>query len=497
MIKQWFEGLSKEYNSSAWNLWASRYNWDNILNTNQLNNGSKDLQNGWGGNGGLQEGGNQVWLNRNTLEGGANAGGGERALSSLWDNQGGTRSSWKSVVQETNPERVRQISQKLQNENPKGAFMDVHSVEDYSTYKNFISSDGNSAISVKPDWDITNFISNWKVKGQWKELMFSAIENWGIKMDNYWQWLVRYYEKFWFEPVAKVKFNPEYAPDGWNFPRDKQPDIYVMLHNGDDLKTVRSKYWSYQEKLLKDLPTLDYDEALKYRDTLLESRKQGLGKLRDWAETSLHTEARKYKAAEEFWEAMEDLFIKNEVEISTIQRNRHNMHSMDEWDFYNLENWGIDKFDDTINQVIETMDSVDIPWLDKEKYINKLKEISIPDDASSISDIDLDLITKDSVSKEVWNAISEDWFVDPDLYESYARDYYKNIKEKANNIIESYLVDLDEISDNIWMQKDKQYAPSWFARARSLLWEWTNNITKNKYFENKLNEIREKANSPK
>ena len=31
MIKQWFEGLSKEYNSSAWNLWASRYNWENIL----------------------------------------------------------------------------------------------------------------------------------------------------------------------------------------------------------------------------------------------------------------------------------------------------------------------------------------------------------------------------------------------------------------------------------------------------------------------------------
>jgi|GEM_PF-1979261 hypothetical protein len=40
--------------------------------------------------------------------------------------------------------------------------MDVHSIDEYANYKNFVSEDKQAVISVKPDGDIINFISNGK-----------------------------------------------------------------------------------------------------------------------------------------------------------------------------------------------------------------------------------------------------------------------------------------------------------------------------------------------
>ena len=75
------------------------------------------------------------------------------------------------------------VSRQLQSEADRGLFMDIHSPEEYSNYTNLVSPSKKSAISVKPDGDIINFIST--AKGEGKELMFSAIEHGGKKMDNY------------------------------------------------------------------------------------------------------------------------------------------------------------------------------------------------------------------------------------------------------------------------------------------------------------------------
>ena len=254
----------------GWNLAEGKYNWSNVLDSKNLINGEKNLNKGstfwrdfaenWGSRiDGSAWGYN--WASEWAIQG------------EFWSLAQSDGTSKRSIVSD-NPTNFRDLTINLKNANPKWPFMDVHSIDEYANYKNFVSEDKQAVISVKPDGDIINFISNGK--WAWKELMFSAIENWGNKMDNYWEWLVGYYERFWFEPVAKVKFNREYAPEGRDFEKFSEPYIYVMKHNWDAPWVVRSKYWSYPHKTmaeLKNLPTMEYDEALAYRDSLLESRK--------------------------------------------------------------------------------------------------------------------------------------------------------------------------------------------------------------------------------
>lgn len=52
---------------------------------------------------------------------------------------------------------------------------------------------------------------------------------------------MKMYAQEGFEPVAKVKFNPEYAPEGWDYEALGEPYIYVMAHNGDSVDDVIKK----------------------------------------------------------------------------------------------------------------------------------------------------------------------------------------------------------------------------------------------------------------
>ena len=71
-----------------------------------------------------------------------------------------------------------------------------------------------------------------------------AIANGGTKLDCYGAGLVRLYAQYGFVPVAKVKFNPEYANPGWNASKGT-PDIYFMMHNGDNADAVVAREGTY------------------------------------------------------------------------------------------------------------------------------------------------------------------------------------------------------------------------------------------------------------
>lgn len=62
--------------------------------------------------------------------------------------------------------------------------MDIHSPEDYRGWKTFQSPNKKSSVSIKPDGDITSLVSE-KGQGMGKELVLTAIENGGIKLDAY------------------------------------------------------------------------------------------------------------------------------------------------------------------------------------------------------------------------------------------------------------------------------------------------------------------------
>ena len=141
----------------------------------------------------------------------------------------------------------------------------------------FMDERGSAGLAVAPDGDIEAVFANKAAgapKSATKSLIPMAIANGGTKLDCYGEGLVSLYAQYGFTPVARTKFDPQYANPGWD-PSKGTPDIFFMLHNGDNADTVVQKNGNYPvptAEQLNALPEMDYDSAYAYRDRLLAER---------------------------------------------------------------------------------------------------------------------------------------------------------------------------------------------------------------------------------
>lgn len=170
--------------------------------------------------------------------------------------------------------------------------------------RTYMDAKGSAGFAIAPDGDIEAVFANKAAgapKGATKSTIPQAVALGGNKLDCYGADLVKLYARYGFEPVARVAFNPEYANDGWTADKGS-PDIYFMMHNGDNADTVVKdmgtyKLWSKAE--LDTLPVMDYDSAYQYRDWLLSRRgtqtPNQSGSSRD-ASTDTNTEERTWHA---------------------------------------------------------------------------------------------------------------------------------------------------------------------------------------------------------
>lgn len=143
----------------------------------------------------------------------------------------------------------------------------------------FMSRDGLAGALVTADGDIEAVFKNPQsgAKGAGSSLLLNAVNNGGTKLDCYGDRLVNLYAKHGFEPVARVPWNPEYAPAGWTY---GPQDVFVMkLADGVGIDDITARLgiseadggfhrWTREE--LDALPVMDYDAALAYRDELIE-----------------------------------------------------------------------------------------------------------------------------------------------------------------------------------------------------------------------------------
>ncbi len=178
------------------------------------------------------------------------------------------------------PEEPLNIIDRVRKGSKHGAAVDNHDLDFYrDKATSFVSEDGEATISVKKDGDIVAFgkTPNSKIPKVGRKLMYTALENGGTKLDCYGERLAEMYQtEYGFIPVAKVKYNEEYADaDMRRYVQEVRggnpPDIYVMMHNGDDVDIIRQtdENDGYELTDLDSLPVMEYEEALKYRDGLL------------------------------------------------------------------------------------------------------------------------------------------------------------------------------------------------------------------------------------
>lgn len=150
----------------------------------------------------------------------------------------------------------------------------------------YLSEDGESGIAVKPNGDIVSvFAGDNAPRGSGYTLMLLAIQNGGRQLDCFDTHLPDYYSLIGFKPVAKMKWDDEYIPEGWNKENFKdynngEPDVVFMVYdpNNDIEKQHESREdtmaeiekkrgYRYKRKTREEaIPyIIDYDDGEKFQ----------------------------------------------------------------------------------------------------------------------------------------------------------------------------------------------------------------------------------------
>ena len=99
---------------------------------------------------------------------------------------------------------------------------------DLTGYKLFANSNRTVGVAVSPTGDIQNVFNNGGPKGAGTNAVKWAIANGGTTLDCYAGFLPMYYSKLGFGETGRVKFDPQYAPSGWNYAEQDSPDVVFM-----------------------------------------------------------------------------------------------------------------------------------------------------------------------------------------------------------------------------------------------------------------------------
>lgn len=140
------------------------------------------------------------------------------------------------------------------------------------TNRVFMSDDGYGGAVVSADGDL---VSVYKVPGSSvdvDEIIYAASRH-AITGDAYdiGGFLPAKYAEHGFRVAARVKFNPEYMPKGWNLDEMGQPDIVLLVRDPDGVSGLPIASSVEEWQSLRDQVPLfeDWDEAAAARDRVL------------------------------------------------------------------------------------------------------------------------------------------------------------------------------------------------------------------------------------
>jgi hypothetical protein len=169
---------------------------------------------------------------------------------------------------------------------PYGAAVEVKDPAFYSdpTTRIYLVPDNSAGVAVTPGGDLVSVYkrtgSTHKIDPILNEASKESrtLDAYDIKAE-----LPNLYARHGFRPAARVRFNPDYAPEGWNYELLGEPDIVLMVRDVDGLTGLREIPVSVKgadgvrrggyEDIMDDIPIFDdFDEALKVRDAVLRQQ---------------------------------------------------------------------------------------------------------------------------------------------------------------------------------------------------------------------------------
>lgn len=116
-------------------------------------------------------------------------------------------------------------------------YVSVYSEEEYQKMgaKVYLTEDKLSGFAVKPDGELISVFS--LVRGRGNAIAQMAVMKGATHLDCYDEpisnHLVNLYSKYGFRETKRLKWYDQYAPDGWDYERNDNPDVVFMERKED------------------------------------------------------------------------------------------------------------------------------------------------------------------------------------------------------------------------------------------------------------------------
>ena len=113
--------------------------------------------------------------------------------------------------------------------------------DDLKGQKIYFSEDSTVGGAVTKDGDMGNLFNNGGPKGAAQEVLIDMIKGGGKTADAFEGYLTTLYANFGLQETGRMKFNPEYAPPGWNYERDDNPDVVFLARMSETAEEAGSE----------------------------------------------------------------------------------------------------------------------------------------------------------------------------------------------------------------------------------------------------------------
>lgn len=166
-------------------------------------------------------------------------------------------------------EAFRNAIQASKDKSPFGPAVFVYDKADYEGMRLFLTEDGDAGFALKGD-DIVSVFADESQRGAGNAILQLAVQEGGRRLDAFDTVLPALYAVHGFKPVARVRWNDEYAPEGWSKETFKdfnkgEPDVVFMVHDPASF----AGYTPGEGKVISD-----YDQGAAEQAKALESIEQ-------------------------------------------------------------------------------------------------------------------------------------------------------------------------------------------------------------------------------
>jgi hypothetical protein len=162
------------------------------------------------------------------------------------------------------------ITRAAQSHGDRGRQVYIYDVEEIADAKLFITPDGLGGFAVKKDGDIVSLFAT--AQGPFKNVSFTAlalaVQSGGVKLDAFDPVLPKLYRRMGFSTAARVAFDPNEKPDGWNTETMGEPDVHFMVF--DPAGVVED-----------NAETVAYGKAITMQNLAKTKAKKAAGKIKD------------------------------------------------------------------------------------------------------------------------------------------------------------------------------------------------------------------------